>query len=51
MFQENKKSENAFDNIRQIYEESNNEQEENAEDNKQDVEEVLINKGLLALHD
>ena len=29
MYQEDKKSENAFDNIRQIYEES---EEENAED-------------------
>lgn len=51
MYQEDKKSENAFDNIRQIYEESKEEQEENAEDHTQKAEKVQINPGLLALHE
>lgn len=49
IYQEDKESTEAFDTIRQIYEEAESTTEENVEDNTQDI--IEINPGLLALHE
>lgn len=49
IYQEDKESIEAFDTIRQIYEETESNAEKNMEDNTQDI--VEINPGLLALHE
>lgn len=49
IYREDRESAEAFDTIRQTYEEADSTEEENVEENTQDI--VEINPGLLALHE
>lgn len=50
IYQEDKKSKEAFDSIRQIYEEADSKQEESEQDNTLEAESDVIHPGLLELH-
>lgn len=51
MYLEDRKSEEGFDNIRQIYEEAEKQEEASTEDNEEDIELGNVDPGILALHE